>query len=45
MARQMLVYSFGREVVQALRDNALQGRVEAAVTATLAGFVSAAVAP
>ena len=45
MARQMLVYSFGREVVQALRDDALQGRVEAAVTATLAGFVSAAVAP
>ena len=44
MARQMLVYSFGREVVQALRDDALQGRLEAAVTATLASFVSAAVA-
>jgi hypothetical protein len=34
----MLVYSFGREVVQGLRDDALQARVEAAVKQTLAGF-------
>ena len=35
-ARQMLVYSFGREVVEYLGDEALMGRVEAAVLATLA---------
>ena len=36
VARQMLVYSFGREVVQGLQDAALQARVEAAVRQTLA---------
>ncbi|GAB4814356.1 hypothetical protein N2152v2_001402 [Parachlorella kessleri] len=35
-ARQMLVYSFGREVVQGLKDEALMERVEAAVQRTLA---------
>jgi hypothetical protein len=35
-ARQMLVYSFGREVVQGLRDEALIGRVEDAVQRCLA---------
>lgn len=38
VARTMLVYSFGREVVQGLRDDALQGRVEAAVRDTLSAF-------
>ena len=38
VARTMLVYSFGREVVQCLRDDALQARVEAAVRAALASF-------
>jgi hypothetical protein len=32
----MLVYSFGREVVQGLSDEELQARVEAAVLQTLA---------
>ena len=32
----MLVYSFGREVVQGLKDEALMERVEAAVQRTLA---------
>lgn len=41
VARQMLVYSFGREVVQGLRDEALQARVEAAMRATLASFTGA----
>lgn len=34
-ARQMLVYSFGREVVQGLRDEALLARVEGAVRRSL----------
>lgn len=40
-ARKLLVYSFGREVVQSLRDAQLQARVEAAVQAGLAGFAAA----
>jgi Fe-S cluster assembly protein SufD len=46
-ARQMLVYSFGREVVAGLRDEALMARVEAAARATLAAAGSewAAAAP
>lgn len=35
-ARQMLVYSFGREVVAGLGDEALVGRVEEAARASLA---------
>lgn len=34
----MLVYSFGGEVVQGLRDEALQGRVEAAIRGALSSF-------
>ncbi|EFN51512.1 hypothetical protein CHLNCDRAFT_59225 [Chlorella variabilis] len=40
VARQMLVYSFGLEVVQGLRDDALQARVEAAVQRTLDSFAT-----
>lgn len=40
VARSMLVYSFGREVIQQLRDESLQGRVEAAMRAALASFAS-----
>lgn len=42
VARQLLVYSFGREVVQGLREEALQARVEAAMRSTLASFASIA---
>lgn len=38
VARQLLVYSFGREVVQQLRDESLEARVQAAVRAALASF-------
>jgi hypothetical protein len=37
----MLVYSFGREVVRGLEDEALQARVEAAVQQTLNSFIAA----
>lgn len=41
VARQLLVYSFGREVVQTLRDEVLQARVESAVAAKLSAFATA----
>ena len=42
LARSLLVYSFGGEVVGALGDEALQRRVEAAVRASLASLTGAA---
>lgn len=39
-ARRMLVYSFGREVVQGLGDEVLEARVHASVQQTLASFTS-----
>jgi hypothetical protein len=38
-ARKVLVYSFGKEVVNRLPSKALQGRIEAAVSASLAAVV------
>ena len=44
VARQVLVYSFGREVVQHLRDEGVVGRVEAATKQALATFTTAVAA-